>query len=1245
MTSPHARRHHHPLGVKEKDQSCHHEVWVYLSHVDLGWMTVGHETLDLNDYTSAPPAMKTKVGALPDDIILTVGAKTLPLRGSVAPAEDQRASRRKQDHHCGRQNASAARKCCSCRRPTSFQTETRSPLWAPKRFRCAEVLLLPKTNELPDGNKITTAGAKTLPLHGSVAPAEDQRASRRRQENASAARKCCSCRRPTSFQTETRSPLWAPKRFRCAEVLLLPKTNELPDGNKITTVGAKTLPLRGSVAPAEDQRASRRKQDHHCGRQNAPAEVLLLPKTNELPDGNKITTVGAKTLPLRGSVAPAEDQRASRRKQDHHCGRQNASAARKCCSCRRPTSFQTETRSPLWAPKRSRCAEVLLLPKTNELPDGNKITIVGAKTLPLRGSVAPAEDQRASRRKQDHHCGRQNASAARKCCSCRRPTSFQTETRSPLWAPKRFRCAEVLLLPKTNELPDGNKITTVGAKTLPLRGSVAPAGDQRASRRKQDHHCGRQKKTLPLRGSVAPAEDQRASRRRQENASAARKCCSCRRPTSFQTETRSPLWAPKRFRCAEVLFLPKTNELPDGNKITTVGAKTLPLHGSVAPAEDQRASRRKQDHHCGRQKKTLSLRGSVAPAEDQRASRRKQDHHCGRQKKTLSLRGSVAPAEDQRASRRKQDHHCGRQKKTLSLHGSVAPAEDQRASRRRQENASAARKCCSCRRPTSFQTETRSPLCAPKRFRCAEVLLLPKTNEHPDGNKITTVGATKKTLSLRGSVVPAEDQRASRRKQDHHCGRQKKTLSLRGSVVPAEDQRASRRKQDHHCGRHNASAARKCCSCRRPTSFQTETRSPLWAPKKKRFRCAEVLFLPKTNELPDGNKITTVRAKTLPLRGSVALAEDQRASRRKQDHHCGRQKKNASAARKCCSCRRPTSFQTETRSPLWAPKKTLSLRGSVVPAEDHRASRRKQDHHCGRQNASAARKCCSCRRPTSFQTETRSPLWAPKKNAARKRCSCRRPTSFQAETRSPLWAPKRFRCAEVLLLPKTTKLPDANKITTVGAKTLPLRGSVALAEDQRASRRKQDHHCGRQNASAARKCCSCRRPTSFQTETRSPLCAPKRFRCAEVLFLPKTNELPDGNKITTVGAKTLPLRGSVAPAEDQRASRRKQDHHCARQNASAAPEVTFYGSRTSHGEVEPLVPRRARRYVRHHEIVLKDASLGRTRLEEHGESRSAPRWKATVWVSVGMTGSSKCFARPCCRGLSRYRHRNRSAGA
>ena len=43
---------------------------------------------------------------------------------------------------------------------------------------------------------------------------------------------------------------------------------------------------------------------------------------------------------------------------------------------------------------------------------------------------------------------------------------------------------------------------------------------------------------------------------------------------------------------------------------------------------------------------------------------------------------------------------------------------------------------------------------------------------------------------------------------------------------------------------------------------------------------------------------------------------------------------NASVARKCCSCRRPMSFQAETSS-LLTP--SASVRGSVVPAENLRA--------------------------------------------------------------------------------------------------------------------------------------------------------------------------------------------------------------------------------------------------------------------------------------------------------------------
>ena len=38
----------------------------------------------------------------------------------------------------------------------------------------------------------------------------------------------------------------------------------------------------------------------------------------------------------------------------------------------------------------------------------------------------------------------------------------------------------------------------------------------------------------------------------------------------------------------------------------------------------------------------------------------------------------------------------------------------------------------------------------------------------------------------------------------------------------------------------------------------------------------------------------------------------------------------------------------------------------------------------------------------------------------------------------------------------------------------------------------------------------------------------KRFRSTDVVFMPKTHDLPDG-EIITVGDTTLPLRGSVVP--------------------------------------------------------------------------------------------------------------------
>ena len=56
---------------------------------------------------SAPSAMRTKVVAPPDNIILTVGANTLPPRGSVVLAEDQRAPRR-QHLHCRRRTLPCA---------------------------------------------------------------------------------------------------------------------------------------------------------------------------------------------------------------------------------------------------------------------------------------------------------------------------------------------------------------------------------------------------------------------------------------------------------------------------------------------------------------------------------------------------------------------------------------------------------------------------------------------------------------------------------------------------------------------------------------------------------------------------------------------------------------------------------------------------------------------------------------------------------------------------------------------------------------------------------------------------------------------------------------------------------------------------------------------------------------------------------------------------------------------------------
>ena len=118
----------------------------------------------------------------------------------------------------------------------------------------------------------------------------------------------------------------------------------------------------------------------------------------------------------------------------------------------------------------------------------------------------------------------------------------------------------------------------------------------------------------------------------------------------------------KRFRCAEVLFQPKTYELQ------TETSSRLAPNASVARkccSSPRPMSSRRKHYHCWRQ--TLPLRGSVVPAQDLRAPRRKR-HHGWRQ--TLPLRGSVVPAQDQRALTRK--HHCWR--RTFLLRGSIAPA-------------------------------------------------------------------------------------------------------------------------------------------------------------------------------------------------------------------------------------------------------------------------------------------------------------------------------------------------------------------------------------------------------------------------------------------------------------------------------------------------------------------------------------------------------------------------------------------
>ena len=83
-----------------------------------------------------------KAYELPNGNIITVGTKTLPLRGNSVPVQDLQASRRKH-HHCWYQKASVARRCCS----SSVADELRDGhiiVVGAKRFRCAEVLVQPK---------------------------------------------------------------------------------------------------------------------------------------------------------------------------------------------------------------------------------------------------------------------------------------------------------------------------------------------------------------------------------------------------------------------------------------------------------------------------------------------------------------------------------------------------------------------------------------------------------------------------------------------------------------------------------------------------------------------------------------------------------------------------------------------------------------------------------------------------------------------------------------------------------------------------------------------------------------------------------------------------------------------------------------------------------------------------------------------------------------------------------------------
>ena len=51
-------------------------------------------------------------------------------------------------------------------------------------------------------------------------------------------------------------------------------------------------------------------------------------------------------------------------------------------------------------------------------------------------------------------------------------------------------------------------------------------------------------------------------------------------------------------------------------------------------------------------------------------------------------------------------------------------------------------------------------------------------------------------------------------------------------------------------------------------------------------------------------------------------------------------------------------------------------------------------------------------------------------------------------------------------------------------------------------------------------------------------------------------------------------------------------------------------------EAEPSSQDPARHYVRDHKVLLDDVSARHTRPEEHEESGSILRWKATGWMSV-----------------------------